>query len=97
MQVNTSPSTNTSPLKRAAEKSRFEVLSWRVFERCDGSAPRVTPAPQIVGFQTGFRAELGLPFLWILSFGNAKESISPTAKSLLSGLAVKTKINITNT
>ena len=30
-------------------------------------------------------AAIGPPFLWILSFGEAKESISPKAKALLSG------------
>jgi hypothetical protein len=47
-----------------------------VFERGDASGARVAAPPWTTNFQTGFRAELGLPFLWILSFGNAKESIS---------------------
>ncbi|MDP5460602.1 hypothetical protein [Alishewanella sp. SMS8] len=45
---------------------------------------RVTFSPWTAHEQLGFRAEVGSHFLWILSFGDAKESISPTAKTLSS-------------
>ncbi|WP_229585810.1 hypothetical protein [Rheinheimera sp. UJ51] len=53
-----------------------------MFECGDGSAARVTFSPWTAHEQSGFRAEVGSHFLWILSFGDAKESISPTAKTL---------------
>jgi hypothetical protein len=43
----------------------------------------------------GFRTIPGSPFLWILSFGEAKESISPQrAKALLGELAAKANNDI---
>ncbi|MDP5459810.1 hypothetical protein, partial [Alishewanella sp. SMS8] len=59
-----------------------KVLRKRVFECGDGSAARVTFSPWTTHEQSGFRAEVGSHFLWILSFGETKESISPTAKTL---------------
>ncbi|WP_445425507.1 hypothetical protein [Alishewanella sp. HL-SH06] len=59
-----------------------KVLRKRVFECGDVSAARVTFSPWTTIEQLGFRAEVGSHFLWILSFGDAKESISPTAKTL---------------
>jgi hypothetical protein len=56
----------------------------RMFERFDGSEPRVRAFASKLAKIPGFRTIPGLPFLWILSFGKAKESISPKAKSLLS-------------
>ncbi len=56
----------------------------RMFERFDVSEPRVRAFASKLAKIPGFRTIPGLPFLWILSFGKAKESISPKAKSLLS-------------
>ncbi len=61
----------------------------RMFERFDGSEPRVRAFASKLAKIPGFRTIPGLPFLWILSFGKAKESISPKAKALLSGAAAK--------
>ena len=61
----------------------------RMFERFDGSEPRVRAFASKLAKISGFRTIPGLPFLWILSFGKAKESISPKAKSLLRGAAAK--------
>jgi len=47
-------------------------------------------------FFSGLSSGIGLPFLWILSFGKAKESISPKAKALLSGVTAETKMMLTN-
>ncbi|WP_445426070.1 hypothetical protein [Alishewanella sp. HL-SH06] len=44
---------------------------------------RVTFSPWTTHEQLGFRAEVGSHFLWILSFGDAKESILPTAKRVI--------------
>jgi hypothetical protein len=68
----------------------FEVLKMRMFERFDGSEPRVRAFASKLAKIPGFRTIPGLPFLWILSFGKAKESISPQrAKSLQGDLAAK--------
>jgi hypothetical protein len=58
-----------------------------VFEQFDASELRVTPAPQTIDFIAGFRAIPGSPFLWYLSFGEAKERYSPKAKAFQSQLA----------
>jgi hypothetical protein len=47
-----------------------------------GSDERVAQPPWTHDFGPGFRCDLGSPFLWILSFGDAKESGSPKAKAL---------------
>jgi hypothetical protein len=65
----------------------FEVLKRRVFERADASSPRVAALPQTIDFIAGFRAIPGSPFLWYLSFGEAKERYSPKAKAFKSQLA----------
>ncbi|MDP5458959.1 hypothetical protein [Alishewanella sp. SMS8] len=57
-----------------------------MFECGGGSAARVTFSPWTTHEQLGFRAEVGSHFLWILSFGDAKESISPTAKTLMTAI-----------
>ena len=68
----------------------FEVLKMRMFERFDGSEPRVRAFASKLAKSPGFRTIPGLPFLWILSFGKAKESISPQrAKALQGDLAAK--------
>jgi hypothetical protein len=51
-----------------------------VFEAADASGGRVTALPQTIDFIAGFRAIPGSPFLWFLSFGEAKERNSPKAK-----------------
>jgi len=57
-----------------------KVLRLGLFERGVGSDERVAQPPWTHDFGPGFRCDLGSPFLWILSFGEAKESISPAAK-----------------
>jgi hypothetical protein len=52
-------------------------------------APRELPQRLKLGIFSGLSSGIGLPFLWILSFGKAKESISPRAKALLRGAAAK--------
>jgi hypothetical protein len=73
----------------------FEVLKMRMFERFDGSEPRVRAFASKLAKIPGFRTIPGSPFLWILSFGEAKESISPQrAKALLGKLAAKANNDI---
>jgi len=45
-----------------------------------------------LAFFSGLSSGIGLRFLWILSFGKAKESISPKAKSLLGGATAEAKM-----
>ncbi len=67
----------------------------RMFERFDGSEPRVRAFASKLAKIPGFRTIPGLPFLWILSFGKAKESISPQrAKALQGDLTAKTNNEI---
>jgi hypothetical protein len=44
-------------------------------------APRELPQRLKLLIFSGLSSGIGLPFLWILSFGNAKESISPKGRN----------------
>jgi hypothetical protein len=44
-------------------------------------APRELPQRLKLLIFNGLSSGIGLPFLWILSFGNAKESISPKGRN----------------
>ncbi|MCB5226355.1 hypothetical protein JAO78_005965 [Alishewanella sp. 16-MA] len=74
------PSQYLSPFAASRLFIVDQGLRKRVFECGDGSAARVTFSPWTTHEQLGFRAEVGY-FLWILSFGDAKESISPKVKT----------------
>ena len=63
----------------------------RVFERFDASEPRVCAFASKLAKLPGFRAIPGSPFLWFLSFGEAKERDSPLGETLLKAVC-KTSI-----